>query len=547
MQLPARVGKYQLEEYLGGGMAEVYRAVDCVLHRTVAFKVLSRNSRADSSVRQRFLMEARLGSQVSHPNIVRTLDYSEEGDAPYLVLEFLRGHSLGKVISDQAAGNWQNRVRIAIDAAKALEHIHSLGIIHRDIKPDNIHVDEKGAVRLIDFGIAKADDLSMTQPGMVIGTPFYMPPEQVRGVPANARTDIYAFGLVLYELLGSIRARRATTMQLLLEEIMNQPVSMVPLVEAGVPEGLLELIERCAAQDPNLRPESFTEVIADLQAWLDAHPETKPVVAATGKRRRMPGRMDRTSWLYVAAAVVLAAAAGGASVFELGPRLGLTKAAPSPAAAASVNAAPAAKIVQVSPDQARLPSGLLIDRTEVTNEQYRTFAHRTGKPLPPRFPDDFPGNPVTNVSAVEAAAYCKWAGKRLPTADEWTLAAGGKDGRRYPWGNEEDPARANTSDNPDMKKHHLIAADSLRDGASPHGVLHMAGNAAEWVGDPHNPSTLAVRDFANLLKPAPTLTEEWHIIRGGSYLRPLAEGAITVWIPAPARWIADDVGFRCVQ
>jgi serine/threonine-protein kinase len=543
MNLPARVGKYQLEEYLGGGMAEVYRAVDCVLHRTVAFKVLSRNSRGDASVRQRFLMEARLGSQVSHPNIVRTLDYSEEGDAPYLVLEFLRGRSLGKLIQDGAAGNWQNRVRIGIDAARALEHIHSLGIIHRDIKPDNIHVDEKGGVRLIDFGIAKADDLSMTQPGMVIGTPFYMPPEQVRGAPANVRTDIYAFGLVLYELMGSMRARKATTMQLLLEEIMMQPVSMQPLVEAGVPAPLLDIIERCSAQDASLRPESFTEVIAELQEWLDAHPETKPIPVETAKRKR-PGRMDKVSWAYAAAAAVLAAVAGGASVFELGPKLGFTK-APVAATAAPSSAIPAR--VDVSPDQARLPSGLLMDRGEVTNEQYRVFVHRTGKPLPPGFPDDLPGNPVINVSAMDAAAYCKWAGKRLPTSDEWTLASGGKDGRRYPWGNEEDATRANSSDNPEMKKRHLIAADSLHDGASPHGVLHLAGNAAEWVADVHSPSTFAVRDFAALIKPPPSMTEEWRIIKGGSYLRPLSEGAIAVWIPAPARYFSADIGFRCAQ
>ena len=99
MQLPVRIGKYQLEEYLGGGMAEVYRAVDCVLHRTVAVKVLSRNGSSDPSMRQRFLAEARLGSQVNHANIVRTLDYSDEGEAPYLVLEFLRGRSLSAVIS----------------------------------------------------------------------------------------------------------------------------------------------------------------------------------------------------------------------------------------------------------------------------------------------------------------------------------------------------------------------------------------------------------------------------------------------------------------
>jgi len=254
--------------------------------------------------------------------------------------------------------------------------------------------------------------------------------------------------------------------------------------------------------------------------------------------------MDKMSWVYAAAAAVLAAVAGGASVFELGPRLGLTKPATAPVAAP---APPTVVRVEISPDQARLPSGLLIDRGETTNEQYRTFVHRMGKPLPPGFPDDQPGNPVTNVSAIDAAAYCGWAGKRLPTSAEWALASGAPDGRRYPWGNQEEPTRANSADNPEMKKRHLIAADSLHDGASPHGVLHLAGNAAEWVADAHNPSTLAVRDFASILKPPPSMKEEWRIIKGGSYLRPLSEGAIAVWLPAPARYFSADIGFRCVQ
>ncbi len=538
MQLPARIGKYQLEEYLGGGMAEVYRAVDCVLHRTVAFKVLSPSGAADPSMRQRFLAEARLGSQVNHTNIVRTLDYSEDGAAPYLVLEFLRGRSLLKVIKENSGGALRNRVRIGLEAARALLHVHSLGILHRDIKPDNIHIDETGVARLIDFGIAKSEQMNMTMPGMVIGTPYYMPPEQVCGEAANIRTDIYSFGLVLYELFTGVRARSGETMQRLLEEILNKPVTFEPLEQAGLPLELRDLVAACAAQSPAGRPESFEPVVACLQAWLDANPdETAAAPQRTGATtaasiKKQPEKKSiRLAWVYGIAAVLVAAIAGGAGVARFGMM--------------PVWNGPGANVVGV--DSVRLPSGLLFDRLEVTNEQYKAFAKRTQRQLPPAFEADSPGRPVVNVSALDAEAYCRWAGKRLPTEAEWMQAAGGTDQRKFPWGNQADPTLANVSDNPDLPNHHLTSADSMKDGASPYGALHMAGNVAEWVADRKAPTLLAVREFAKMLQPAPTENEEWRVIKGGSYLRPLQEGKVVEWSQAPSRYFAGDVGFRCVQ
>jgi hypothetical protein len=528
MLLPARVGKYQLEEYLGGGMAEVYRAVDCVLHRTVAFKVLSAQGAADASMRQRFLAEARLGSQVNHPHIVRTLDYAEDGDAPFLVLEFLQGRSLTRLIKENTGGSIQNRTRIALESAQALEHVHSLGILHRDIKPDNIHVDEKDCARLIDFGIAKSSDMNMTQPGMVIGTPYYMPPEQIRGEAANVRTDIYSFGLVLFELYSGIRARKGDTMQRLFEEILNKPVSFEALAEANVPLELRQIVESCAAHDPAQRPETFTEVARRLQQWLKANPENEPAhETAPSRNSFLRGRL---SWALAGVAICLAAVAGGAGFSRF-------------TASSASDAGAGASLVHT--EVAKLPNGILVDRFEVTNEFYKSFAHRTGRQLPVGFVTDSPGSPVVNVSAWDAEAFCKWAGKRLPTESEWIQAAGG-DQRKFPWGQQADPARANVADNPDMaKQQHLVSADSLKDGASPLGVLHLAGNAAEWVADRRAPSFMAVKDFAKLIKPPPSDTEEWRVIKGGSYLRPLAEGSIREWMPAPSRFTAADVGFRC--
>jgi len=523
-------------------MAEVYRAVDCVLHRTVAFKILSQQGNADPSMRQRFLAEARLGSQVAHPNIVRTLDYSEDGSTPYLVLEFLRGRSLARVIKENSIATMEEKVRIALESARALEHVHSLGIVHRDIKPDNIHIDDSGTARLIDFGIAKAEQLNMTLPGMVIGTPYYMPPEQVCGEQASVRTDVYSFGLVLYELFTGVRARNGDTMQRLMEEILHKPVTFELLDQAGVPVALRAIIARCAAQKPEERPESFTWVVEELKRFQQGlqdpiRPQAasatvaSPVVADAAASHR-----TRLAWGFGIAAVLIAAVAGGAGVAGLGvsivDRSKVAEASESP----------------IAGDTVRLPSGLRIDRSEVTNEAFRRFVKSgNGRQLPPGFDTDSPGRPAVNVTATDADAYCKWLGKRLPTEAEWLeAAAGGPERTSYPWGNQDDPTLANVFDNPEMPKHHLVSADSMREGASKLGVLHLTGNAAEWVADRRNPSLMAIEGFGNLLQPAPSETEEWRVIKGGSFKRPLREGKVLEWNPAPARYFADDLGFRCV-
>ena len=220
MDLPVRIGKYELVEFLGGGMAHVFRAQDTILGRTVAVKILTPQGNADPETRKRFLMEARAACKVSHDNIISVFDFGEEQGRPYMVMEFLRGRTLRQMLNEGLVGDLRARISMGIQLARALEHIHEQKIIHRDIKPENIHVDPSGRVKLMDFGIAKSEGVQLTRAGFTLGTPFYMAPEQVMGQQVTNLADVYAFGVLLFELLTGVRAITGDTVERIFSQIL---------------------------------------------------------------------------------------------------------------------------------------------------------------------------------------------------------------------------------------------------------------------------------------------------------------------------------------
>ena len=198
MQVPAMVGKYELLEFLGGGMSHVYRGRDTVIGRPVVVKLLTPESCGDAEAKARFLQEVKLAGNIQHDNIVSIFDFGEHDGRPYIVMEYLKGQDLRDAIRGGHTGSLMDRLKTALQAAEALEYVNAQGIVHRDIKPENIHIDPKGRVKLMDFGIAKTADLSLTHTGMVMGTPYYMAPEQVTGKKVTEQADVYAFGLLFY-------------------------------------------------------------------------------------------------------------------------------------------------------------------------------------------------------------------------------------------------------------------------------------------------------------------------------------------------------------
>lgn len=549
MELPASIGKYELLEYLGGGMSQVFRARDTLIDRQVVVKILTDNATGDPEAKARFLQEARLAGNVQHENIVAVYDYGEHLGRPFMVMEYLRGEDLRAAIRGQRTGSLMNRLRIARDIAAALDYTHSRGIIHRDIKPENIHIDASGKVKLMDFGIAKTAELSLTRTGMAMGTPFYMAPEQVRGLPITVQVDIYAWGLLVYELLTGVRSINAETMEAVFYHILNVPVDQAMMENAGAPPGVRDLVSRCAAKDPAMRPQGFAAVIAELNAMLagDAagrtqtapqipapQPHSPSVPAPAGPSGAVKPQSSKTGLILGLAGGVLALLVIAAVVIVyLRPK--------TPPSVPGMIYIPAGTFLAGSDKHPVKLGAFYIDETEVSNAQFADFCRATGCALPPADPN----LPAVNITIADARAFAKWKGKRLPTGPEWERAARGDKGAKFPWGDDSDPFRANVADNGSLgAQHHLMPVNSFTPAS---GIYNIVGNAFEMVEGTVTPSEAAVARFAALLSPSPTAQEPWIALRGGSFNTPLSPELVWDEAPVPERFKTADAGFRCAK
>ena len=426
-----------------------------------------------------------------------------------------------------------------MQVARALAYIHTQKIIHRDIKPENVNLSPTGVVKLMDFGIAKTQGLQMTRAGYVLGTPYYMAPEQVTGANVTEQVDVYAFGVLLFELMTGVKPIAGDTVERIFYSILNEPLKLEPLRQAGVPQALCDLVARCTMKSAAERPQGFDPVIAELERMLtelDAPtsffqaPGQEPVAVA--EHARHPARL-----LPVTALVVLVLAAG----LYLAIR---------PKKLAETIVAKSGEMVLVpaghfqygeKKEDASLPA-YYIDKTEVANRAYAAFCQATGHALPADFAADKPAFPVVKVTIDDAKAFAQWAGERLPTPREWEKAARGIDGRLFPWGNESDPSRASLGPNGS-----LHAATDFAQFASPFKTVQMIGNVWELVDERTNPGPRTLAHFANLMQPAPTTADTWYQARGGSYKDSLDESLMWDSAGIPELWKDANIGFRCVK
>ena len=263
------LGAYRLISPLGaGGMGEVWRAEDTRLLREVAIKILSDHIANDPEWKARFLREARTIAQLNHPNIATIYAIEQEGDKFFIAMELIEGESLTSILA-RGAMEPREAVTIVRQIADALEEAHSKGIVHRDIKPDNVIVARRNA-KVLDFGIAKQiggaskDTPALTQGGMIVGTPFYMSPEQALGKTLDHRSDLFSLGVVLYEMLAGHRPFVGDTMtETMMHIIMTEPPAIGSIAPA-VPRGLRDIVARCLQKAPDRRFGSARELIEAL-------------------------------------------------------------------------------------------------------------------------------------------------------------------------------------------------------------------------------------------------------------------------------------------
>jgi len=606
----SRFGNYRILAPLGrGGMSTVYRAEDPELDRQVALKVLPAEFLHEPTFAERFRREARVAARLEHPNIVPVYAYGIEDRTPWMAMRLIAGGSLKEMLKERRLPP-DEALPILRGVADALDAAHIRGIVHRDVKPANILLDEEGRPYLADFGIARLMQSSgaLTKTGAMTGTPQYMAPEQARAEQVDHRCDVYSLGVVAYELLtGRVPFTGETPMAVLMMHML-EPVP-APSGE-GVTTQVAGVLLAAMAKEPDRRWGSAGAFVDALEAARRGEdpPLPAPVTGAPGETpsgtrvpvgatpsgpveladapasTTAPTRPDEEEpppqpkragidWSFVGAASV-AGSLVVASIFflsqdaprdaahrapvttpgttlspEPGPTPGpVTTGARPPDAPKSgetwLNARDGLEYAFVPPTEAyergcvdrdtdcyaderprqrvTLSRGFWLGRTEVTVGAYRRFSavERREMPEAPELNADWSDLswPMVHVTWQDAVDYCRWAGGRLPSEAEWEWAArGGREGSRYPWGDEAPVCRAGAvngarfQDPPacDGRAPGAVAAY----GANGFGLQDVAGNVWEWTADWYSPEAHAMAIVRDPTGPA---SGDHRVLRGGS-------------------------------
>jgi eukaryotic-like serine/threonine-protein kinase len=310
-------GRYELQELLGtGGMSSVYRAHDTLLERDVALKILHEHHHEDEEYVERFRREARAVAQLSHPNIVTVIDRGEADGRQFIVFEYVEGRTLKDVV-DAGPLDVAEALGVTIAIARGLGFAHEHGIVHRDVKPQNVILDGEGEVKVTDFGIARSLDVEgVTESGTVLGTSNYIAPEQASGQPVDLRTDVYSLGVVLFELLTGEAPFTGESFVAVAMQHVNEPAPSVLDRRRDVPTRVALAVDRALEKDPADRFESMAEFAGELEACLAAlgggateSPTLVGPALRPPRRRRPPARRPRMPAALIGVGALLLVAA----------------------------------------------------------------------------------------------------------------------------------------------------------------------------------------------------------------------------------------------
>jgi serine/threonine protein kinase len=303
--------RYELEELVGtGGMSSVFKAHDRLLERPVALKILHEQYTLDPDYVERFRREARAVAQLSHPNIVTVIDRGEQGGRQFIVFEYVDGENLKELVTRERRLSVRDAVELALQVARALGFAHQRGIVHRDVKPQNVILNDDGRAKVTDFGIARSLDVDgVTQTGTVLGTSDYIAPEQAQGQQVTAQTDVYSLGVVLYELLtGDVPFSGESFVAVAMRHV-NDPAPHVVDERPDCPPRVDYVVQRAMAKRPQDRFASMDELVAELEACLrelDGYGDEseRTLVVPARVRRGRPRRRRRARKAPVALIVL---------------------------------------------------------------------------------------------------------------------------------------------------------------------------------------------------------------------------------------------------
>jgi formylglycine-generating enzyme required for sulfatase activity len=616
-----RLGPYEIVAPLAsGGMGYVFREHDARLGRDVALKLLAPRLASHPQSLKRFEREARAIAALSHPNIVALHDVGREGGHAFVVLELLQGESLRSRL-ERGPLPVPEALRLARDVARGLGAAHLRGLVHRDLKPDNVWLCASGPAKVLDFGIARfaaepptpfpldllerglpPDAAGVGTAGGILGTAGYLSPEQARFEPADARSDVFSFGCLLYECLTGRGAFDARDIAKAVRSVLLDEPLPVRQCRAEVPRTLSAIVERCLQKDPARRFPSGAELAAAIE----------PLAAEAEAAMHRSGWWQRPAILAAMAVAVVAASAfgnrlwrtrdiepatAGGLVFRRNARDGAeysrippgtfgmgcdSNLASRPALPCDTRSQPFFRVTIARP--------YWVMRTEVTQAQFTAYAKATGVDvpgpsrvgaLPPRMAPlrealfTRPDYPVVEVNWHEASAYCAWAGGRLPSEAEWERAARANHEWDFVWGvanlapgstplaNVRDESRFRkygphvTDTGAEQSESRYIGYDDGFPDLAPvasfppndFGLYDMGGNVWEWTLD-DGPAAFQVPSYEGHPtdgSPRRGWSGQFHVIRGSGWdFGPTAQA---VWIRDVGSALGHGhmLGFRCVR
>jgi len=279
-------------------MGHVYRARDPILDREVALKTVAPELLAKADTLARFQREARAAARLQHPNIVTIFELGEVDGTLFIAMELLEGMDLAQAMSPPDRLSLMQKIRVGVDLCRGLDFAHKHGVFHRDVKPANVRLLRDGTLKIVDFGIARLDDSTMTQTGMVLGTPSYMAPEVLRGKPVDHRADMWAAGVVLYEMLAGVRPFDAPTIAALVYKIVHEPPPPLDAAALGLPPGIREIVERALAKDPGGRFRDCAEMADALQTILGLTPSGERPMSPAAREAAYRKALDDARALF---------------------------------------------------------------------------------------------------------------------------------------------------------------------------------------------------------------------------------------------------------